>query len=135
MQAAITAQSFLAFLSYFGLGIGLLIVAAAIVTMVTPHRDITLIREGNAAAATAFVGTLIGIALPLQAAIAHSVSLVDAMIWGAVTAAIQVVAYLLARLVSSRISQQITDNVSAAGIFSAGISISVGLINAAAITP
>jgi len=135
MHAAITAQSFLAFLSYFGLGVGMLIAAAAIVTLVTPHRDITLIREGNTAAATAFAGTLIGIALPLQAAITHSVSLADAMIWGAVTAAIQVVAYLLARLVSSRISQQITDNVSAAGIFSAGISISVGLINAAAITP
>ncbi len=89
----------------------------------------------NAAAATAFAGTLVGIALPLQAAITHSVSLADAMIWGAVSACIQVVAYALARLVSSRISHQITDNVSAAGIFSAGVSISVGLINAAAITP
>ena len=50
-------------------------------------------------------------------------------------AGVQVVAYLLARIVSGRISHQITDNVSAAGIFAAGISISVGIINAAAITP
>ena len=135
MQAAITLDSFLAFLSYFGLGLGLLVAAVAVVALVTPHRDLTLIRNGNAAAATAFAGTLVGIALPLQAAISHSVSLVDATIWGGVCACVQIVAYVLARLVSSRISHQITDNVSAAGIFSAGVSISVGLINAAAITP
>lgn len=135
MQAAITAQSFTAFLSYFALGLGLMAAAIAIVAMVTPHRDITLIRQGNAAAATAFAGTLVGIALPLQAAITHSVNLADALIWGAVTAGIQVVAYLIARAIYGNISSQITDNVSAAGIFAAGISISVGLINAAAITP
>ncbi|MCF5939304.1 DUF350 domain-containing protein, partial [Xanthomonas perforans] len=45
------------------------------------------------------------------------------------------VAYLLANLVAGRISRQITDNITAAGIFSAGVSIAVGLINAAAITP
>lgn len=135
MQAAITTESFLAFLSYFGLGLGLLIAGVAVVALITPHRDITLIRNGNAAAATAFAGTLLGIALPLQAAITHSVSLADAMIWGVVSTLIQVVAYALARLVSSRISHQITENVSAAGIFSAGVSISVGLINAAAMTP
>lgn len=135
MQAAISAPSFLAFLTYFGLGLAVLIAAAAIVTLVTPHRDITLIRQGNVAAAIAFAGSLIGIALPLHAAISHSVSLTDALIWGAVAAAIQVVAYLIARLVSGRISSQITENVSAAGVFSAGVAIAVGLINAAAMTP
>ncbi|MBN6149552.1 DUF350 domain-containing protein [Xanthomonas sp. AmX2] len=132
---AITLQSFIAFLSYVGVGLGVLIAAVVVVALITPHRDFTLIRNGNAAAATAMSGTLIGIALPLHAAISYSVSLLDALIWGAVAAAIQVVAYLLARLVTGRISHQITDNVAAAGIFSAGVSIAVGLINAAAITP
>ncbi len=131
----ITATSFFAFLSYFAIGLAVLVAAVVVVALVTPHRDFTLIRQGNAAAATAFAGTLIGIALPLHSAITHSVSLVDALIWGAVASAIQVVAYLLARAVSGKISHQITDNVSAAGIFAAGVSISVGLINAAAITP
>lgn len=131
----INLQSFLAFLSYFGTGLGVLIVAVVLVTLVTPHKDFTLLRQGNVAAATALAGNLIGVALPLHSAITHSVSLVDALIWGAVACGIQVVAYLLANLVAGRISRQITDNVSAAGIFSAGVSIAVGLINAAAITP
>ena len=135
MQAVISGSSLLAFVTYFGLGLPVLIAAATIVTLVTPHRDITLIRQGNIAAATAFAGSLIGLALPLHAAISHSVSLADALIWGAVAAAIQVMAYLIARAVSGRISSQITENVSAAGVYSAGVSIAVGLVNAAAMTP
>ena len=131
----INLQSFLAFLSYFGTGLGVLIVAVVLVTLVTPHKDFTLLRQGNVAAATALAGNLIGVALPLHSAITHSVSLVDALIWGVVACGIQVVAYLLANLVAGRISRQITDNVAAAGIFSVGVSIAVGLINAAAITP
>lgn len=131
----ITLQSFLAFLSYFGVGVAVLVVAVVIVALITPHRDFTLLRQGNAASAAALAGNLVGIALPLHSAISHSVSLFDALIWGAVAAAIQVLAYLLANLVAGRISRQITDNVAAAGIFSAGVSIAVGLVNAAAITP
>ena len=121
--------------SFLGTGLGVLIVAVVLVTLVTPHKDFTLLRQGNVAAATALAGNLIGVALPLHSAITHSVSLVDALIWGVVACGIQVVAYLLANLVAGRISRQITDNVAAAGIFSAGVSIAVGLINAAAITP
>ncbi|CCF68129.1 DUF350 domain-containing protein [Xanthomonas citri] len=131
----ISLQSFLAFLSYFGTGLGVLIVSVVLVTLVTPHKDFTLLRQGNVAAATALAGNLIGVALPLHSAITHSVSLIDALIWGLVACGIQVVAYLLANLVAGRISRQITDNITAAGIFSAGVSIAVGLINAAAITP
>lgn len=135
MNAVINAQSFTAFLAYFGAGLGILILAVAAVAMITPHKDFTLIRQGNVAASTAFGGTLIGLALPMHAAITHSVSLADAAIWGAIAAVIQIVAYLLARAVVGGISKQITENVSAAGIFAACTSIAVGLVNAAAMTP
>ena len=135
MDAPITTQSFLAFLAYFGTGLGVLAVAAILMSLVTPHREVTLIRAGNTAAATAFAGTLIGLALPLHAAITHSVSLLDALLWGAVSVAVQIVAYLITRAVTPKLSQHITENGMAAGIFAAGVSISIGLINAAAMTP
>jgi putative membrane protein len=135
MDAPITAHSFLNFLAYAGIGIGVLVAAAVAVLLITPHRELSLIREGNTAAATAFSGTLIGLALPLHSAISNSVSLIDAAIWGAVSVIVQLFAFLLARLVAPKLSQQITLNQTAAGIFSAGVSVSVGLINAAAMTP
>ncbi|HEY4556317.1 MAG TPA: DUF350 domain-containing protein [Lysobacter sp.] len=133
--APITAQTFMNFLAYFGTGLGVLVAAAVLVSLVTPHREFTLIRAGNASAATAYAGTLVGLALPLHAAITHSVSLLDALIWGAVASVVQLLAYVIARAALPRISQEITDNVIAGGIFAAGVSISVGLINAAAMTP
>jgi len=135
MDAPITAQSFLAFLAYFGTGLGVLVVAAIVVSLVTPHHEVRLIRSGNTAAATAFAGTLVGLALPLHAAISNSVSLLDALLWGAVSAAVQIGAYLLTRVVSPKLSHHITENGMAAGILSAGVSISIGLVNAAAMTP
>ena len=135
MDAPITAQSFLAFLAYFGTGLGVLVVAAIVVSLATPHHEVRLIRSGNSAAAMAFAGTLVGLALPLHAAISNSVSLLDALLWGAVSAAVQIVAYLLTRVVSPKLSHHITENDMAAGILSAGVSISIGLVNAAAMTP
>lgn len=135
MDAPITATSFLDFLAYLGTGLAVLVAAAVLVSLITPHHEFRLIRAGNASAATAFAGTLVGIALPLHAAISHSVSLLDALLWGAAASVVQIVAYLLARAVLPRISQEITENVIAGGIFAAGVSISVGLINAAAMTP
>lgn len=135
MDAPINLESFLAFLAYFGTGIAVLVAAVVVVAWATPHHEFKLIRAGNTSAAIAFAGSLVGIALPVDAAITYSVSLLDALIWGAISALIQVVAYLIARWVSPNLSQQITDNVPAAGVFAAGVSIAVGLINAAAMTP
>ena len=135
MQAAISLESFTAFLIYFSVGIAIVAVATLVVALVTPHREFALIRQGNASAATAMAGLLVGLALPVQAAITHSVSIVDALIWGCVATAVQIVAYLLARLVVGGISKQISDNMIGAGVFLAGVSIAVGLINAAAMTP
>ncbi|QQQ01331.1 DUF350 domain-containing protein [Lysobacter enzymogenes] len=135
MDAPINAHSFLNFLAYAGTGIGVLILAALAVSLITPHRELSLIRSGNAAAATGFAGTLVGLALPLHSAISNSVSLVDAAIWGAAAVVVQVFAYLIARLVAPKLSQQITDGQVGAGVFYAGVSVSVGLINAAAMTP
>ena len=136
MQQAITLDSFLAFLTYFGAGLGVLFIAAAIMLLVTPHSEIRLIRAGNTAAAVAFGGSLVGLALPVHSAISHSVSLLDALIWGIVAAVVQVLAFVIARIAGGKLfSKQIDDDVISAGIFSAAIAISMGLVNAAAITP
>ena len=55
-QAISPRTVFLAFLAYFGTGLGVLALAARRVSLVTPHSEITLIRAGNTAAAIAFAG-------------------------------------------------------------------------------
>ena len=97
----------------------------------TPFPEIKLIRSGNQAAATAFVGALIGYALPLASAIAHSTALYDMLIWALVGLAVQYCAHLATRLMIPSLNQDIHDNNKAMGIISAGLSIVFGMLNAA----
>ena len=43
----------------------ILFAAASLYVMLTPHKEITLIRDGNTAAAVSLGGVLVGLAIPL----------------------------------------------------------------------
>lgn len=119
------------FLAYFALAFISVLVFVRLYSWVTPHDEFELIRANNPAAALAFVGALIGFALPLSSAITHSMSLLDCAIWGLVATVVQVLTFYVSQLALKQLPQRITQGDLAAGIFSAGCSISVGMLNAA----
>jgi len=128
-------QGFPAFAAYFGVAILMLGAFGAIYSQITPHHEFRLIRGGCTAAIPAFLGALIGYVLPLTAAMRASVNLTDFLIWSAIAALVQMLAYLVARLVMPDVSKRITDNDLSAGSFLGGIALAFGLVNAAAMTP
>src|SRR5215475_1478487 len=65
-------------------GIGL-----AIYIWLTPYRELTLIRQGNVAAAITLAGQMIALAIPLGGMLAHSVNLPDIALWGVVAVVLQ----------------------------------------------
>lgn len=123
-----------AFLLYFAAGLAALAAFAAIYSALTPHHELRLIRTGNSAAVVAFLGAIIGFSLPLASAAANSVSIVDFLIWALVGAVVQGIAFLGAALTMSRLPARITDGEIAAGIWTAGVAIAVGMLNAACMT-
>lgn len=135
MTSVITLQTLGSFAAYLLIGIAVWGVALAAYFLITRHREFALIRLGNTAAAVAFGGAAIGVALPVSSAIRHSVSLLDALVWGAVAVVFQLAAYGLSHLFVPNISRRIEADDLAAGIFLAGASIAIGLMNAAAMTP
>jgi len=124
-----------AFLSYFAIAIVLLLLFAVIYTRLTAHDEFALIRQGKSAAAVALGGSLVAFALPLCSAIVHSVSLVDFVIWGLIALAIQIATFFAVRIFLPNLSQRISNDEMAAGLFVALTSIAVGAINAACMTP
>lgn len=133
----ITAQSLLtlpAFLAYFAVSIGALIVFAVIYTWMTPHQEFSLIRANNTAAALAFGGSLLGFVLPLASAVAHSISLFDCVVWSIVGLIAQLATFFGLRLVIGDLPRRISEGQNAAGIFVAATSIAVGIANAACMT-
>lgn len=122
------------FIAYFGLSLVVLTVCLAVYVTVTPYPEIRLIREGNAAAAATLGGVLIGFALPLASAVAHSVSLLDMLLWAVTALAVQLIAYAAVRLAVPKVVQHVRDGQVASGVFLGAVAIAVGILNAASMT-
>jgi len=122
------------FVAYFGLSLLLLTLCLAIYVAITPYPEIRLIREGNGAAAATLSGVLLGFALPLGSAVAHSVSLLDMLLWAVIALVIQLIAYAAVRLAVPRIVQHVREGRVASGVFLGAVAVSVGILNAACMT-
>jgi putative membrane protein len=124
-------STFPAFLAYFVTGAILMAIFVLLYANLTPHREIALIRGGNTAAAISLSGALIGFVMPLASVIAHSVSLVELVVWGVIALVVQIGGFLLARAVLPHLPQAIDDGNVADAVFLAGLSLSLGLLTAA----
>jgi putative membrane protein len=122
------------FLLYFGLSIGFVVLYLAIYVHATPYREFALIREGNAAAAASLSGSLIGFVLPLASAVVHSVNPWDMALWAAIALAVQIVVYLVVRLLVPDVVRHIPEGKVGAGVFLGVASLAAGILNAACMT-
>ena len=123
-----------AFLAYFAVAMGLLVLFLLVYLNVTPYQEVALIRAGNAAAAVSLAGALLGFAMPVANVIAHSDTLIDLAAWGVIAGVIQILAYLVTRFTLPQLTQDIPSGRIAPAIFLAVVSLTVGLINAACMT-
>ncbi|MBY4609288.1 DUF350 domain-containing protein [Rhizobium sp. 9T] len=123
-----------AFLGYFAVGLAAYAVFAVIYTFLTPQKEVQLIRAGNLAAVTAFLGALVGFSLPLASAAANSVSIVDYIIWAVVGILAQILAFYIANFTMTDLHEKITADNIAAGIWGGGIALVIGILNAACMT-
>ena len=121
------------FMLHGGTTILMLIVGAFIYSKITPWNELDLIMEGNTAAAVSFSGAILGIAIPLAAALSSSISIWEIVVWGSVAIILQITVFLILDLVLPNLSEQIKANKIAAGIFIASNKIALALMNAAAV--
>lgn len=128
------STAIVAHLAYFGIAIVATVVFVAIYVTVTPHREFTLIRQGNIAAAISLGGALLGYIIPLAKAVSQSESMADMLLWSGVALVAQLVAYGISRLILPTLSADVDNGKAASGIFMAAMSVSIGLLNAAAMT-
>lgn len=122
------------FLVYFVASLALTALFLLIYTRVTPYREFALIRAGNNAAAISLCGAGLGFILPLASTIANSVNWFDMVVWGAVAMLVQLGTYMLARLIKPQLNQDIAAGRTAPAVSLAGMSIGVGILNAACLT-
>ncbi len=123
------------FATHFLAGLVLLALGIFCHVRMTPQDDMRLIREGNTAAAITVGGALIGLALPIAAAISNSANLLDAAVWGLVALIAQLLVFLaVAWVLGPRWREALERGETAGAVVKAAAAIAVGLLNAAAMS-
>lgn len=131
MNAQLLSEGLIAFISHFGTALAFLFIFIAIYIRITPYKEITLIRAGNTAAAASLSGAVLGYSIALASSVAHSIDLIDMLIWGSVALFIQLLAFFAARLMLPDLIRDVPDNKLSSGIFLGALSLGMGILNAA----
>ncbi|MGE0597209.1 MAG: DUF350 domain-containing protein [Hyphomonadaceae bacterium] len=121
------------FIIQLGVALGLFISSVIIYVLMTPHRELELIRAGNPSAALAFGGVVVGLAIPLGSCLAHSFGLWDLLIWGIVTLLVQLLAFRFADIFLRGLPRRIAEGDVAAAVFLMSVKIGLALIVSGAV--
>ncbi|MBI3704178.1 MAG: DUF350 domain-containing protein [Rhizobiales bacterium] len=124
-----------AFIAYFCLATVLVIAFLLIYTRITPMNEFELIRTNVPGASISLGLSLLGFALPLASAIAHTANLIDCAIWGLVALAVQIVTFYVARIPVPNLSGRIAAGDLAPAIWLGLVSLTAGVLSAASMTP
>ena len=103
-------------------------------TWMTPFDEMTLIRQGNVAAALTLGGAMIGFSMTVASGLIHTDALASFLGWSASAAAVQLLTYVLVTHLLHMSKQHIESNNVAFGVLLASISISVGAVSAGALS-
>ncbi|MBK8543636.1 MAG: DUF350 domain-containing protein [Caulobacteraceae bacterium] len=121
------------FIIQLGIALGLFVASLVIYTLMTPHKELALIRAGNPSASLAYGGVIVGLAIPLGSCLAHSFGVIDLLIWGVVTLLIQLLAFRFADIFLRGLPRRIAEGDVAAAVFLMSIKIGLALIMAGAV--
>jgi putative membrane protein len=127
------ATGFPLFLAHVAVTVLILVAAAGLYILLTPHKEIALIREGNAAAAVSLSGVLLGLAMPLAVSMRASANLIDIGLWGAATVMVQLLVFRLVDMVLRGLPKRIQEGELAAAALLVGAKLSTAVIVAAAV--
>ena len=127
------AAGFPTTLAHLLVALAVLAVAAALYALITPHKEMAQVRQGNTAAALAFGGILLGLAIPLAASLGASTSLPEVALWGATTVLVQLAVFRLTDLALRDLPSRIAQGDMAAATLLAGARIATAVVLAAAV--
>ena len=121
------------FIIQLGVALGLFVASLIIYVIMTPHKELALIRAGNPSASLAFAGVVVGLAIPLGSCLAHSFGVWDLLIWGVVTLLIQLLAFRFADMFLRGLPRRIAEGDVAAAVFLMSVKIGLALILSGAV--
>ena len=109
----------------------LLLLASSIYILLTPWKELALVKNGNGAAGLALSGAIVGLAIPIASCLASSTTLVDLVLWGSVALLLQLLTYRVIDMLLRDVPDRIQSDEAGAAIVLVASKISVALLLAA----
>ena len=112
----------------------MLFIGASLYSFLTPYKEIDQIKAGNSAASVAFGGVIIGLAIPLAAAMSASTSLRQIVIWGTAAVLLQLLVSRLVDFVLSGLPERVNEGEVSAAVLLVSAKLAVSLILAESVS-
>jgi putative membrane protein len=109
----------------------MLLMASTVYVLLTPWKELSLVRSGNTAAGVALGGAIIGLAIPISSTLASSMTLPGLLIWGVIALLMQLIAYRVVDLILRDIPGRIANDEIGAATVLVAAKLSAALILAA----
>lgn len=126
-------SGFPTFALHGGITVAILLIGLTVYSLLTPYRELRLVRENNAAAGIGFAGSVLSLVIPLSFAMATSLNWADIVLWGFVTVLVQLFALRVVDIILPDLPRRIRDGEVAAACVLASIKLAFGFILAAAV--
>ena len=127
------ATGFPVTLLHAGVTLLMLVLGAVIYALLTPYKEVQLIREGNTAAAIAFGGMMVGLAAPLAVSLSASPTILEIAVWGLSITAVQLLVFRLTDFLLTGLPGRIQEGDTAAACLLTAARLATALILAAAV--
>ncbi len=133
----IAIQSFVAgfpeFLLQGGITLALLVSGCIVHVLMTPMKEMKLIREGNVSAGISVAAVIVGLALPMAACLVSAATIYDILIWGVVAILLQLLAFRVADLILRDLPKRIERDEIGSALVLAAVKIAAAMVMAAAL--
>ncbi len=124
-------KGFPEFLLHSGVTLALLVTGCIVHVLLTPMKEMKLIRDGNISAGISVAAVIVGLALPMSAALQTAKSVYDVLIWGAVAILLQLLAFRLVDLILRDLPKRIERHEIGAALVLAAVKIAAAMVMAA----
>ncbi len=121
------------FLIQGGITLALLMAGCIVHILLTPMKEMQLIKAGNVSAGISVAAVIVGLAIPMTACLETAVSIYDLLIWGVVAILLQLLAFRVVDLILHDLPHRIERDEIGAALLLAAVKLAAALVMASAL--
>lgn len=121
-------------LLHWVIAFAILTLGIAVYVVLSPHRELTRVRQGNSAAAVSLGGSVVTLAIPLAAAVNASATAIEVALWGLSVTVLQLLIGRLVELFLRGLPERVAEGDAAAAWLLISAKTAAALVLAAAVS-